>query len=230
MARASQNSKRVSVRRTQAERREESDRRLMKAATELIAKRGASGTALADVGLAAGYSRGLATDRYASKQGLLEALLDSMDTWFQSQLDRALVGKRGLAALQARIDTHVDGARRSPLAMSAIYSIYIESFFAMPELKPRLAALTERWRKGFITHLREGQAEGEIRADIDCDQYATILLGAIRGLMIEYLIGERSTDLRAVDAALAELVKEMICSKLGTPLRRDTGARIRVKK
>ena len=48
-------------RRTQAERRAESDSRMLRAATQLIAKHGSAGVSLAKIGVAAGYSRGLPT-------------------------------------------------------------------------------------------------------------------------------------------------------------------------
>jgi AcrR family transcriptional regulator len=200
-------------RRSQASRREESDKQMLRAATKLIGTRGAAGTTLADVGLEAGYSRGLPIERYGSKFGLLEAVLKTMDHWFQGQLDTAIAGKEGVAALKARMASHVEGARRNPVAMAALYSIYVESLFAMPDLRPLVTDLTDRWREGFALNLRQGQQLGEIPATINCNQYAAIILGAMRGLMIEHLIGEKTANLRAVDAALSRLVEDIIESR-----------------
>src|ERR1700748_893308 len=63
------------LRRTQAERAAESDRRLLRAALKLIAERGYRNTSLAAIGEEAGYSRGLVNDRFGSKAGLLWALV-----------------------------------------------------------------------------------------------------------------------------------------------------------
>src|SRR5699024_4887137 len=62
-------------RRTQAERRQEAEKRLLDAALEVVARRGSVRMTLAEVGEVAGYSRGLAAHRFGNKAGLLRALV-----------------------------------------------------------------------------------------------------------------------------------------------------------
>ena len=64
-----------SARLTQAERTEISDNRMLEAAVELIVDRGPAATSLKEVGLKAGYSRGLAGQRFGSKDKLFSFLL-----------------------------------------------------------------------------------------------------------------------------------------------------------
>lgn len=198
-------------RRTQLDRREESDRRMLRAATKLFARQGVSGTSLAEVGLAAGYSRGLPVDRYGSKFGLIEALLDSMAAWFEARVADTVSGKRGVEAVIERIEAHVDGARKSPLATAALYAIYLESLAAMPALRPKVGALLERWRGDLVTGLRQARASGQI-GDIDCEQHAAIILGALRGLIIEHLMADARTDLDAIRDAVSGLVRQAMVS------------------
>jgi BetI-type transcriptional repressor, C-terminal len=113
--------------------------------------------------------------------------------------------------------SHVEGARRNPVAMAALYSIYIESLFAMPDLRPLVTDLTNKWREGFELNLKQGQQLGEIPTTINSNQYAAIILGAMRGLMIEHLIGEKTANLRAVDAALSRLLEDIIKSRSIAP-------------
>jgi len=204
-------------RRSQVARREESDRRMLRAATRLIAKRGVSGTSLADVGVEAGYSRGLPVERFGSKFGLIKTLLESMDEWFQVHLAKTLKGKTGVEALKLRIDAHLGSTSRSAAATSALYSIYMESLLVMPELRPGVAAFTERWRQGLSRHLHEGRARGEIRGDIDCDAQAMFLLATMRGLVIHHLMDETATDLAKLKAILLSLIDDTL-----TPIRRKS--------
>ena len=60
-------------RRTQAERRAESDEKLLLAAASLIAEEGFNAATFEKIGARAGYSRGLASQRFGSKDGLIEA-------------------------------------------------------------------------------------------------------------------------------------------------------------
>ena len=74
----------VNGRLTQAQRTEISDMRMLDAAIALIVERGPAATSLKEVGLKAGYSRGLAGQRFGSKDNLMAFVLRNVgDTWLQ---------------------------------------------------------------------------------------------------------------------------------------------------
>lgn len=182
-------------RRSQTERRAESDRRMIAAALKLIARHGSTGASLAQIGVEAGYSRGLPVARFGTKLALLEAVVDAHDAWFHRRLARALGDAKGLEALFIRMATHMAGARDSADATIAVYQLYVESMGAVAELRPRIQTLGETYRQGFRRHLEEARVLGEIRADVDVDQYATMVLGAVRGVIIQSLVDRGATDL-----------------------------------
>jgi AcrR family transcriptional regulator len=198
-----------SARRTQAERREESDRCMLKAATELIAERGVSGTSLADIGERAGFSRGLPVFRYGSKAGLIKALLESMESRSYARRVVALEGKHGLSALRAAIAHRIDTMRGSAAASSALYSVVIASLFSMPDLKPYIAAKNDGWRRNLTAHLQDAQRAGEIRPDVDCDQQATIIHCLLRGLIIDHMIDPTTTTLQTIEAAVSRIIGDI---------------------
>lgn len=67
---------------TQAERTERSDHLMLEAAVELILERGTRGTRLKEVGIRAGYSRGLAGQRFGSIENLFVFVLRRVgDEW-----------------------------------------------------------------------------------------------------------------------------------------------------
>lgn len=181
-------------RRTQATRRKESDRRMLRAAARLFAERGVSGTSLADVGVAAGYSRGLPVERFGNKLGLITALLDAMDSWFQVHTSQLLDGAKGMRAVELRMEAHLASVERDATSTAALYSIYTESLFAMSELQPHVALVTGRWCTGLADNLREARRAGEIGRRVDCDGEARFLLAAMRGLVIQYLLDRSDAD------------------------------------
>src|SRR5258707_15583829 len=63
------------VRRTQAERRDGSERGVLQAAIAVVADEGVGAVTFDAVGRKGGFSRGLATQRFGSKQGLIEAVI-----------------------------------------------------------------------------------------------------------------------------------------------------------
>lgn len=194
----------------QSDRRAASDRRMLDAAVRLIAERGAAGTSLGDIGIAAGYSRGLPAERFGSKLRLLEAVVDRSEAWFQKSLEVTLAGKTGLDAVLARIAAHFEGAMRDPVATAALYSLYVESISVLPELRPRMVALSAGFQRGFTDHLREGQRLGQVAAGISCRRQAVVIVGAIRGLIIQSLLDRAPQDLQAGKKALLQLFADSL--------------------
>src|SRR5476651_779728 len=63
------------TKRSQAERRDASERQLIEATLEVVATRGVDAATFDAIGLAAGFSRGLASQRFGSKRGLIDAVI-----------------------------------------------------------------------------------------------------------------------------------------------------------
>ena len=78
-------------RRTQQERKAESERAIILAAMNLFARQGYMRTTLNEIGKAAGYTGGLVSHRFGSKEGLLQAVLKHIRTRFlDDQLGSAI--------------------------------------------------------------------------------------------------------------------------------------------
>ena len=93
---------------TQAERTALSDQKMFEVAIELVNERGTAKTTLKDIGEGAGYSRGLASYRFGSKDGLWMELFARFDDIWKAHLSQYLAGKQGLAALEAAIQAQRD--------------------------------------------------------------------------------------------------------------------------
>ena len=78
----------TATRRTQAERRDESGRSLIEAAVEVVAEQGVGAATFESIGRRAGYSRGLATQRFGSKEKLIEAVIGHLHERQEAALAR----------------------------------------------------------------------------------------------------------------------------------------------
>src|SRR5258707_12807649 len=106
-------------RRTQAERRDESGRNLVKAAIAVVSEEGVSAATFDNIARRGAYSRGLVSQRFGSKQGLIESVID----YLRDQPGAAAVKRRvdempGFEALLAFVDIYLhqltkDGDRQA---------------------------------------------------------------------------------------------------------------------
>jgi AcrR family transcriptional regulator len=192
------------ARRSNEERRRDSDKRLLDAGLKLVAQKGAVGATLADIGLAAGFSRSLPLERFGSKIQFLIALVERTESWFNDWAFADLQGKDGMEGLVARIEAHLRSAMASWDSTSALFLLYFESLTVVPELRPRVAAVGHAYRSALRDLIRQGQAKGEIRPDVDPDIEAMALFGAIRGAIAQWLFEPTTIDLERVARSLAE--------------------------
>ncbi|HEY2978691.1 MAG TPA: helix-turn-helix domain-containing protein, partial [Burkholderiaceae bacterium] len=124
-------------RRTHAQRREEAEQRLLDAALAIVARRGAVRMTLAEVGEAAGYSRGLPAHRFGSKAGLVHALAGYIGARFGQQREQGPALAPGLESIVGNIHFYFSRSRTgerggSWTATRALLVMMTESFMEAP--------------------------------------------------------------------------------------------------
>jgi len=183
-------------RRTQEERKAESERAIVRAARELFARQGYLRTTLAEVGKAAGYTGGLVSHRFGSKEGLLRAVLDRSTRRFnEDQLAPALDRASGEEALRRFIEIYLKEVSVRESRVRALYVIMGEALGAVPEIQSEIAKLNRGFRNQLAGLIRRGVDAGEFDADIDVDDAAVLVLGLLRGVTMQYLADPRGVPL-----------------------------------
>lgn len=196
-------------RRTQAERREEAERRLLDAALLVVARRGSVRMTLAEVGEAAGYSRGLAAHRFGSKAGLLRALAGHIGELFRLQREAGPARAPGLDALRGIVSVYFGRTDQSWTTTRALLVMMTEGFMEGSELRENVMAYNRSALSFFEHHIRIGIESGEIAADADPKTTAVILLGALRGVMLQWL-SDNEIDLMRVRDRMLAIVDRML--------------------
>lgn len=196
-------------RRTQAERREEAERRLLDAALDVVARRGSVRMTLAEVGEAAGYSRGLPAHRFGSKAGLLRALAAHIGERFREQREAGPSSRPGLDSIRRSISVYFSRTDSSWVSTRALLVMMTEGFMEDSELRENVMAYNRSARSFFEQQIRLGVASGEIPPDTDPQTTAVILLGAMRGVMLQWL-SDNEIDLIKVRDRMLAIVDQVL--------------------
>jgi AcrR family transcriptional regulator len=201
----------VRKRRTQAERSALSDRRIAKAAISLVAKQGYSQTSLAQIGKQAGYTGGLVSHRFGSKQRLLKDLLERITCKFwEDQIDPAVAGRTGLAALCAACDAYLAELGMREQNIRALYVLMGEGLGPLAEIRPILADLDEGLRVTVRKWLEQAVAAGEARRDLDCAATAPLIVGWLRGIALQWLMAPGCFDLQVARDGVTALLRRSV--------------------
>lgn len=185
------------VRRTQAERRAESDRNLLLAAAELIAEEGFNAATFEKVGARAGYSRGLASQRFGSKDGLIEALIAYLhERSLELLTAQGEMPVTGLDAILATVDVHLRNFEHEK-AIRSYFVAMAGSVATLSDQRGAFAVSHMHAKERFEEAIRVGQADGTISTDIDAEAAALMIGSLILGISTQWLI-DASTDLERI--------------------------------
>jgi AcrR family transcriptional regulator len=180
----------TTVRRTQQQRRDQAEAALLNAAAELVIEEGVHSLTLARVGERAGYSRGLVTHYFGSKQALLQRLAHATQSGFVPGLDGL---PPGLDRLLRMIDGYIGALGQLRMPSRAFLLLWAEAATAAD-----LAAIFRERDEAFRAELREdvaaGIADGTIRPGVCAEDAAVAVLAQLRGIGLERLVDSPAVD------------------------------------
>lgn len=196
-----------SIRRTQAERRAETRRRVLDAATSLVATHGSRAVSLAAVGEAAGYSRGIVNHHFGSKANLLEELIKHTQ-----QFDVPTDSPTGLGRLTQFVEAYLNGMHQRPARSEAFLKLWAESAGAEPALAP-LFAERDAWFRDFLAqNIRDGLSDGSIGRHVDPRFAAVTLIGQLRGTAMMLFSTARDVPVAEFSADVAKSVARSLAA------------------
>jgi AcrR family transcriptional regulator len=178
----------VRPRRTQVERRQESERALLTAAAEIIGERGITGASLATISERAGTSRGLPTHHFGTKDALVSQVAKSAQDRVVAEtvaaLERAHRDINDLSALElvrATVDTYLEMFEKPSADERALIVMWGATFPSESSVDGMVEA-DQRAYDGWAELIAQGQVDGSIRSDVDPNVAAVVLQALIRGM------------------------------------------------
>lgn len=190
------------MRRSHRERTEQSQERMLDAATHLILTLGTEQTTLKEIGEQAGYSRGLANARFGSKDALLQSLAERCRAFWIAELKNAAQDKTGKALLLSRIDAMVQFAAKHPDDAKVMYILWFESVGQQTKLNEGLKQFHRRARLDISRLALSADLFTGTNRQQEADDFAVRFCGLIFGLCYQWLVDETAIDIEETLKAL----------------------------
>lgn len=194
----------MSERLTQHQRVEQSSRRLLQAAAELIVEKGWEATTAAEIGRRAGYSRAMVHARYGSKDAILEAFQQVYVARLNPDPEPGTTGLQQVLAHFDRVqEIHAEDA-------SVTRAMFVSAFEAVKTSSPlrdgvrdQLSGAAQKVAAG----VRTGIADGSLRPDIDADAVVRDITGSIFGIAFQWVVLPEQHDLdHEIDCVRARII------------------------
>lgn len=198
------------LRRTQAERRDESEARLLEAAARLIEAEGFGAVTFERVGAAAGYSRGLAAHKFGSKDGLVRAVIGYVQQRLSSRVEAAMAGANSDATSQILTwsDAMLREVERDPL-IRAYFVMMAAAVGDRAPIRPAFLAAHEEVRIGLRALIEAGQAAGALPRALPADAIALSIGSLHLGIATELLL-DPDLDMAAMRAVARRAIGGML--------------------
>lgn len=189
---------------TQHQRVEQSSRRLLQAAAELIVEKGWEATTAAEIGRRAGYSRAMVHARYGSKDAILEAFQQVYVARLNPDPEPGTTGLQQVLAHFDRVqEIHAEDA-------SVTRAMFVSAFEAVKTSSPlrdgvrdQLSGAAQKVAAG----VRTGIADGSLRPDIDADAVVRDITGSIFGIAFQWVVLPEQHDLdHEIDCVRARII------------------------
>jgi AcrR family transcriptional regulator len=181
------------------ERSELSTRRLLDAAGELIVEGGYQSMTLVAVGERAGYSRGLVTARFGSKDQLLTALVERIiDRWNHRHVLPRTEGSSGREAIVILLDAITGQIERDPRAVRVLYALMFEALGPVPELRSTFVEFHDTMRADLARLIRKGLRDGSVRPGTSPTREAALIVAGLRGVAYQWRLDPDGFDPRPV--------------------------------
>ncbi|MEV6644905.1 TetR/AcrR family transcriptional regulator [Amycolatopsis sp. NPDC051371] len=188
-------------RRTQEQRRAETERRVVDAATELIATSGSRRITLAQVGKAAGYSRGIVYHQFGSRERLVEAVLDKVQ-----RMELPAYEGNGLEQLVGIVETYLEVVSRRAPSTRAFLQLWLEALAADPVVAPLFAERDREFRRWLSEVVARGIADGSVVGDAVPEGAGALLIAIVRGCSVQ-LAASPEVDAASVTGEAVRVVR-----------------------
>lgn len=169
-----------SDRRTQVQRRAETERRVIDAAIDLIASTGSRRLTLARVGEVAGYSRGIVYHHFGGREQLITAVLDRV-----RKMDLPPYDGDGRAQITGIVRTYLTTAAGHSSSSRAFHQLWMEALAGDPVVQPLFLDHDDGFRRFLSDAVERGIADGSVRPDVDIAAAGAVVMALLRGASVQ---------------------------------------------
>jgi AcrR family transcriptional regulator len=175
--------------------------RLIRAATETVAKDGFYPASVDKIADRAGLSIGALYSNFASKDDLLFAVFDEHVSWFEEEV-RAAADAEDLGQAALRWLSFDDDASAQLLVFIEFWSYAVRR----PKVRRQFAKRMAQLRQEVANAIEQRSASGGTEGRLDPDLLGLVVLAVVRGLALEKLADTDAVPERPIAELLSHLL------------------------
>jgi AcrR family transcriptional regulator len=184
-------------------------KQIARAALDIVEHHGLRGLNVARVAKAVGVVPSALYRHYEAKDGVLNTVIDLIAARMEANVAQARAnGDSALNRLHGLLTRHVELIRRNSAIPRVVFSD--ELLHGRPEHRRRMYEIIRGYLRQVEQIIRDGQREGNIRADVDLEATSVLFLGLIQPGVVLWAMSDGEFDIAAHAEAGWKLFVEAI--------------------
>jgi len=188
-------------------------KKILREAIRLFARHGYAGTSVQMIARAAGIGKSAVFWHFATKDRLLQAVLEKIVADFINQVAAAArenksFDEKSLLAFAIRTDRQL--TLRDLAGSRAVFALMMESANFENETVPVFRNRWNLYRNFLSSTVAAGQKKGVFRADVDPDWAGIMIVGMLNGVFSQWFVDPKSVDLPASYQMIEGLVNDYL--------------------
>jgi TetR/AcrR family transcriptional regulator, fatty acid metabolism regulator protein len=169
---------------------------IVQAAFKAIADKGYARVSMRDIALEAGVSKSVLHYYFQNKDELVSAVFHSLDEKFKEiAIEAVSVPLDVEGRLSKAFDEFLELTEHEPEWFIVMMDLVIQGVRS-PEKREEVYSMNENLKGIVADGFREARETGVIRADVDDNVLASLVIGIVNGLALQYVTGMRAEDFK----------------------------------
>lgn len=181
---------------------------IIQAAVAIIAEKGIQGLTMKNIAAVIGISEPAIYRHFTSKNEILSGIIKLMrvNTYENSQVNK--IDLSPMQRLEFSLRNRTSAFVQNPALAAIIFSE--EIFISDNQLSQEIRTIMNERQALFIQLLTKGQEAGEVRADVEVEQLANMIIGAFRFIVTKCHLFDCGVNLEDEVEKFIDSIKKMI--------------------
>lgn len=194
---------------TQLQRREEAISKILDSAITLISEKGVNDLTMAEIGIFAGYSRGLPHQYFGSKDNLIESVLRTIIERFNDRRKKIKKSADGIESIKVLVSAYLERAEEDWKASKAFIMLISDPSLIDGPLKEFINKHHQRNIEFIIRHLRIAKDTRQIQSVLPEEDLAIIIMGTLRGIALQALT-DKQINLKSINNSMNLILDQLL--------------------
>lgn len=194
---------------TQLQRREEAISKILDSAITLISEKGVKDLTMAEIGIFAGYSRGLPHQYFGSKDNLIESVLNTIIERFNDRRKKIKKSADGIDSIKTVVSAYLERSEEDWKASKAFIILISDPTLTDGVLKEFISKHHQRNIEFIVRHLRIAKQLGQISNNLPEEDLAIIIMGTLRGIALQALT-DKQINLKSINQSMSAILDKLL--------------------